>query len=510
MGRELYEIQPTFRSVIERCDTVFQTALGRLLVELLYPETKPDHNDLIESHPCAQAANFAIECALADLWRSWGIEPAWVLGHSLGDFAAAYTAGVFSLEDGLRLVIERGRLMERARGSMVSVLASEAQVLPYLVPYDDVTIGVINGPRSVVISGGCANVAQVVEQLQHAGLKTRTLDIPVAAHSPLLNAVLDEFEAAVRQVKLSAPRSQVISSMTGQRVTSELSEPRYWRQHLRNTVRFADGVQTLHEQGVGVFVEIGPKPTLLGIAEQCLDTESSRQVKENGSSPATRHSPLYLPSIRAGHSDWEQVLTSLGAMYCQGVEIDWEAFDKEYARRKVVLPTYPFQRQRYWLNVSRRRSLDHTLDPLVERMLKLPKQKQIVFENPCNIETLPFLADHKVFGAVVSPGACQLAMVLSCANLAWAALQIANAERPVGIELTDVVLPQAFVLTTGTRTAQVILTAMEANGTTAPSHEFTLQSFDPANIEAEPPTHAVGYLSTQPAPPPSISLVELR
>jgi acyl transferase domain-containing protein/acyl carrier protein len=493
MGCELYETQPIFRAIIDRCDVVAQTALGRSLIELIYPAAQPTHNDLMESHPCGQAANFAIECALAELWHSWGIEPGWVLGHSLGDFAAAYTAGVLSLEEGVRLVVTRGQLMERARGSMVSVLASEQEVLPYLAPFADVTIGVINGPRSVVVSGGYASVAQVVEQLQQAGFKTRKLDIPVAAHSPLLDAVLDEFESAVRQVKLGAPRCQVISSMTGQPVTTELSDPGYWRQHLRNTVRFADGVQTLHEQGARILLEIGPKPTLLGIAEQCLDS----QIEKNDSF-------LALPSLRAGQSDWEQMLASLGALYCQGVEINWDALDREDARRKIALPTYPFQRQSYWLDFSKTRLRRGTgtgaqaLGPLVERMLQLPKQKQTVFENAYSIETLPFLADHKVFGTVVSPGACQLAMVLSCANLGWSTSQV---------ELTDVVLPQALVLATGTRTAQVIVTALEAD---KDKREFTLQSFDSANIEAEPPTHAVGYLSTQPAPPSSIDLVELR
>ncbi|MDE3091324.1 MAG: acyltransferase domain-containing protein, partial [Chloroflexota bacterium] len=362
MGRELYETQPTFRAVIDRCDVVAQTSLGRSLIELIYPVTQPTHNDLMDSHPCGQAANFALECALADLWRSWGVQPNLVLGHSLGDFAAAYTAGVFSLEDGMRLVIERGRLMEQAQGSMVSVIGSETEVQPFIAPFADVTVGVINGPRSVVISGGHANVARVVEQLQQAGLKTHKLDIPVAAHSPLLDAVLDEFESAVRRVKLSAPRCQVISSMTGQRVTSELSEPRYWRQHLRNTVRFADGVQTLHEQGARIFLEIGPKPTLVGMAETILDSETSG--KQSGiEKPESRMD--FLPSLRAGRSDWQQMLTSLGKLYVRGIEIDWVGFDKDKPRHMVTLPTYPFQRKRYWITDKKFQKRNDVLRPVL-------------------------------------------------------------------------------------------------------------------------------------------------
>ena len=173
MGRALYEAQPVFRAVIDRCEPVAQQVLGRSLIELLYPATPPDHNDLVDSHPCGQAANYALQCALVELWRSWGIEPDLVLGHSLGDFAAAYSAGVLSLEDGLRLVSERGRLMEQAVGSMVAVMGGEAEVAPYVAAYSDVVIGVINGPRSVVISGGHAHVQEAAAALEAAGFKTR-------------------------------------------------------------------------------------------------------------------------------------------------------------------------------------------------------------------------------------------------------------------------------------------------------------------------------------------------
>lgn len=336
MGRELYDNNPLFRTIIDRCDVVLQKVLGRSLLELIYPVALPDHNDLMDSHPCGQAANFAIECALAELWRSWGVQPAAVLGHSLGDFAAAYTAGVLTLEEGTRLVVERGRLMETAVGSMVSILASKAEVMPFLANVDDVTIGAINGPESVVISGGHANVDRVATEIAAAGFKTRKLAIPVAAHSALLDPVLDSFTAAVRKVKLAPPQCTVISSMTGKQVTNELIDPAYWRQHLRNTVRFADGIKTLHELGCTVFLEIGPQSTLLGISKQAI----------NQPSPTTHH----LPSLEEGQSDWQRMLTTLGELYNCGVAIDWNGFHQDQRPTKVNLPTYAFQRQRYWVD----------------------------------------------------------------------------------------------------------------------------------------------------------------
>ncbi len=345
MGRELYETEPVFRAVIDRCEAVAQACLGRSLLELLYPASPPAHNDLMESSSCLQAALFAIECALADLWQAWGIKPDVVLGHSLGDFAAAYTAGVLGLEEGLRLVSERGRLMEAARGSMLAVIAGEAEILPFLKDVSDVTIGVINGAQSLVISGGHSSVAAVAEQLQQAGFKTRLLAIPVATHSPLLDPILDDFEAIVRTVTLAVPKCAVVSSMTGSLVTSELTDPTYWRRQLRNTVRFADGIQTLRQQDTTIFLEIGPKPTLIGLAGQILDEMAAGQQDDLTASPPA----LMLPSLRDGYSDWQQMLESLGALYVHGVNIDWVAFDQAYQRHKVVLPTYPFQRQRYWV-----------------------------------------------------------------------------------------------------------------------------------------------------------------
>ncbi|MBU6352359.1 MAG: type I polyketide synthase, partial [Chloroflexi bacterium] len=294
MGRELYTTEPLFRSILDRCDVAFQECFGRSLLELFYPTdplSQDTGRDLMDSHPCAQAANYALECALAELWRSWGVEPDRLLGHSLGDFAAAYTAGVFSLEDGLRLVTARGKLMEQAQGSMLAVLADEAGMKPYVVPYSDTVIGVVNGPQNLVISGGRVSVAAIEAALRADGFKTQMLAIPVAAHSPLLDPVLDAFESVVAGIRLSPPRLTVVSSMTGESIGHELIDPAYWRRQLRATVRFADGVQTLYRQGCRLLMEMGPQATLLKLAERCLDEPVE-----------------LLASLNPGHSDWQQVL----------------------------------------------------------------------------------------------------------------------------------------------------------------------------------------------------------
>ncbi|MEZ4725557.1 MAG: type I polyketide synthase [Caldilineaceae bacterium] len=508
MGQELYQTEPIFRAIIDRCDVVFQAVLGRSLLELLYPAHEPEYNDLMESHPCGQAANFAIECALAELWRSWGILPDFVLGHSLGDFAAAYAAGVIGLEDGLRLVTKRGQLMETALGSMVSVLAAEADLLPLIADYKDVTIGVINGPTSTVLSGGHASIAKVTAQVQAAGFKTRKLDIPVAAHSPLLDPVLDAFEQAVRKVTLNPPKRKVISSMTGRVVTDELTDPTYWRKHLRNTVRFGDGVATLHEQGVDIFVEIGPGATLLGMTQSIYDLRLKiDEISSPDETVVNRTSkivnPAMLPSLRKNQSDWQQMLTSLGALYVHGVAIDWEALAQGYHRRKVTLPTYPFQRQRYWVDVPKRRAGGEPLRPLIDQMTRSPLVKAIIFETAVSTETLPFLKDHLVYDTVVSPGACQISMVLSAGELTFA--------QADGLVLEDIVFPQPFVLPSDGRThpnetkgqrAQVVLTPM----VDGQRYEAQLISLDD---DAEFQTHLIGVVAWRDTPLPSPLEIEM-
>jgi acyl transferase domain-containing protein/7-keto-8-aminopelargonate synthetase-like enzyme len=334
MGRELYETQPVFRQTIVQCDAVLQECLGRSLLELIYPTAEPEHNDLMASHTCGQVVNFAVECALADLWRSWGVMPDVVFGHSLGDFTAAYTAGVLTLEDGLRLVTIRGKLMEQGQGRMVVVNASEAEVSPFVAPYDDVVIGVINGPDNVVISGEREHTIFVARCLNEAGFSTNQLQIPMAAHSPMLDGILDEFESEVSAIVLAEPRMTVVSSMTGQPVVPELTDPSYWRRHLRNQVRFADGMNTLQRLGVDVFIEIGPKPSLLGMGRLCLPEWGA-----------------WLPSLQPNFSDAQTILQSVAELYVRGVSIDWPCFEqfRRHQRKRVVLPTYPFQRQHFWL-----------------------------------------------------------------------------------------------------------------------------------------------------------------
>ena len=298
--------------------------------------------------------------------------------------------------------------------------------------------------------------------------------------------------------------------MTGKLVTTELTDPSYWRQHLRQPVRFVDGVETLAAAGCTIFIEIGPKPTLLGMVEPILEQMTRWQGdKVTVSSPSSEgtstlhpvtQSPSHLvtlPSLRQHEDDWRQMLTNLGTLAVRGVAIDWVRFDQPYARQKVLLPTYPFQRERYWLESPKRRTHAAALRPLLHKVTQSPLHQELIFESEFSVETLPFLADHRVYDMVVSPGACQLAMVLSAAEL------IFNQQTALGIE--DVVLPQALVLPQtpeggGARTVQAVFATTGANGN-AENYEFQLISFG-AGAQGEAvdlAKHATGYVAPLPA-----------
>jgi acyl transferase domain-containing protein/acyl carrier protein len=337
MGRQLYETQPTFRQALDRCDAILRPYLQQPLLSVLYPA---DGSDLINQTAYTQPALFALEYALYELWRSWGITPDAVMGHSVGEYVAACVAGVFSLEDGLKLIAYRAQLMQAlpSGGEMAAVFATEA-IVRSLADYDGqkVAIAALNGPQNVVISGESHSVQAVLTELQAKGIESRRLSVSHAFHSPLMEPMLAAFEQHAATVTYNKPNIDLISNVTGQLVdTFEVSQASYWLRHVRQAVRFADGMGTLHAQGYELFVEIGPHPVLVGMGRQCLPEETG----------------VWLPSLRRGHDDWQQLLQSLGTLYVHGVNVDWSGFDRDYQRVKLPLPTYPFQRKRYWVEVA--------------------------------------------------------------------------------------------------------------------------------------------------------------
>ena len=333
MGRELYAEWPVFRAAIDRCAALLAPDLD--LVEVLCGAAGGGAADLGRTE-VSQPSLFALEWALSELWRSFGVVPDMVLGHSLGEYVAACVAGVFTLEDALALVALRARLMGSLPpdGAMLSCGTTLERVTAALAHAPGtLSIAAINTPDQVVVSGLRDPIRAFGETLRAEGIHTRELDVSHAFHSSRMDPILDAFEAAVGRCRLAEPRVPLVSNLTGGLVTSEVTSPAYWRAHLRRPVRFDAGLRTAAASGARTFVEIGPHPVLLGLGAQVLPAEGAR----------------WLPSIRRGQPDGSTLIESLGELYCAGVAVDWAAVCPAGEAVRLRLPTYAFQRQRHWL-----------------------------------------------------------------------------------------------------------------------------------------------------------------
>ncbi|MDB5371068.1 MAG: amino acid adenylation protein, partial [Roseomonas sp.] len=337
MGRGLYDTAPVFRAAIDRCAEGLRQHLDQPLQEVLFGTSSGP--DALDDTACAQPAIFAFGVALAELWRSWGIRPALLLGHSVGEFAAAHLAGVLSLDDALALVAARGRLVRAhaPAGAMAVVLAPwdrAAAVLrdAGLDTVEEVVAAAHNAPARITIAGAPGAIARASAALLAAGIGCRPLGVSHAFHAPLLRPVVAPFRTAVAAACLQAPRVPVVSGMTGRiAAPGEIEAPDYWSRHLLEPVRFADAVATVAEAGIDFVIEIGPAPVLTGLARQC---------------PASAEGgPAWLPSLTGAGEEWPALLGTLARLHLGGAVIDWSGLEEGQPRRRVSLPTYRFQRR---------------------------------------------------------------------------------------------------------------------------------------------------------------------
>ncbi len=362
VGRELYRVEPVFRLAIDRAAEVLGPLLGEDLRHLLWPssestgeeETGGESRPLRENAAAMPAlflpALFALETALARLWLSWGIRPQAMIGHSLGEFVAAHLAGVFSLEDTLALVAARGRLMqETAEGAMAALPLAESEVVPRLG--SELSLAAVNGPTQCVVSGPVAAIETLIADLAASGVEARRLPAAHAFHSAQMEPLIEPFTRLASRVALHPPQIPYLSNVTGTWVTAgEATDPAYWAQHLRRTVRFADGLAALSEAPGRVLLEVGPGRTLSRLAR--------RQTLAAGQEPlALATFETLRESLRGENGGPAQpelaaLLTTAGRLWIAGVPIDWTGLHGGERRRRVPLPTYPFDRQRHWVALS--------------------------------------------------------------------------------------------------------------------------------------------------------------
>ncbi len=332
MGQGLHAAWPAFRAAFDECAGLFDEVLPRRLTEVMWGAEA----GLIDRTEYTQPALFCLQVGLVALWRSWGVEPGLLAGHSVGELAAAWAAGVFGLADAVKLVAARGRLMGAlpAGGAMVTIAADEAAVRAAIGGAAAVAVAAINGPAHTVIAGAEAGVLAIAGEFAGRGVKTRRLAVSHAFHSPLVEPMLAAFERVAAEVVYAAPTRALVANVTGALAGAEVATPGYWVRHAREAVRFADGVRALWAAGARTFVELGPRPALLASVPECVVGE-----------------PRLVASLRAGRGESSAMLAALAGVWLEGHDIDWRGVFPDGGRR-AQLPHYPWQRRRCWFEAA--------------------------------------------------------------------------------------------------------------------------------------------------------------
>jgi phthiocerol/phenolphthiocerol synthesis type-I polyketide synthase C len=486
MGRALADAMPPFRAALAQCEDVLRPHLSVPLSEILADRDTPGR---LDRTLFAQPALFAIGYASALTWRACGIAQELMLGHSVGEYVAACLAGVFDLPDALRLIAARARLMDglTTSGAMIAVAAPAATASAVIDDLADrVALAADNAADACVLSGDTAAVMTVADRLAQQGIAVQRLRVSHAFHSPLMDPILSAFAEEAARVTFRPPQRPFISNLTGAPAGAEVASQNYWVQHLRQPVRFAAGIRSLATHGIDTLIELGPRPVLLALASSGMDPQ-----------------PLLLATARPDDGA-RSFADSLAALHVAGAPVDWQAIHGDQPRRHVALPTYPFERRRFWLSGKPATTATAPGHPLLGEALDLaPEGGLTIFSTVLDRNRLPYLDDHRIENATVFPATGYIEMAFAAGAQALGS----NVQGPAGMAIGPLTFfqPMVFAPDMARRVETRIMAAGEG-------FTFTIHSRAEGEGEGEREwiRHAAGTLQRAEIAEPALDLAAIR